>query len=185
MATCGTPPCPFQLADFRFTTPEFEIDDVPITGVLVQSADLATGTIATPGEHPLLYNLYYGLRTVLATDAQGVMGTTLPAERASAERMIADFKAGNTALTIDGKPTRYADITDPAIRDRFKIEQLDAWAEQYRLDVIDSDLRDAVADVAALVARLAQSAAAGDDVELETVRQAAEELAKRLASAGY
>jgi hypothetical protein len=48
-APCATPPCTFQLAAFRFTAPEFEIDDVPITGVLVQSAGLATGTIDAGG----------------------------------------------------------------------------------------------------------------------------------------
>jgi hypothetical protein len=50
---CPAPPCAFMLADFRFTTPDFEIDDVPITGVLVQSAGLAEGTIDAAGNFEL------------------------------------------------------------------------------------------------------------------------------------
>ncbi len=50
---CDTAPCPFHLAAFRFTTPDFEIADVPITGVLVQSAGLAVGTIDAAGNFTL------------------------------------------------------------------------------------------------------------------------------------
>ncbi len=46
---CATPPCKFSLATFRFTAPEFEIDGNPITGVLVQSAGEAEGTIDANG----------------------------------------------------------------------------------------------------------------------------------------
>jgi hypothetical protein len=53
-----------------------------------------------------------------------------------------------------------------------------------RITKVDTDLRDAVADVAALVARVATAAAAGDAVELEAVQRAAEELSAAVASAG-
>jgi hypothetical protein len=46
---CATSPCPFSLAAFRFTTPDFEIDDEPIRSVLVQSAGEARGTIDASG----------------------------------------------------------------------------------------------------------------------------------------
>ena len=46
---------------------------------------------------------------------------------------------------------------------------------------IDSDLRDAVADLAALVARLAEHTAAGSTAEIDLVREAATDLATRLA----
>jgi hypothetical protein len=55
-APCAAPPCLFQLADFQFTVPTFEIDDVPISGVVVQSAALATGTIDPAGNFTIPAN---------------------------------------------------------------------------------------------------------------------------------
>ena len=51
-----------------------------------------------------------------------------------------------------------------------------------RIAQVDTDLRDAVADLAALVARLAQPASTIDAAEVAAVRQAAEELVQRLAA---
>ena len=49
---------------------------------------------------------------------------------------------------------------------------------------VDAELRDAVADLATLVARLAAHSATGDETEIGAVREAAEELAARLSSQG-
>ncbi|HTM19040.1 MAG TPA: hypothetical protein VL172_00975 [Kofleriaceae bacterium] len=116
--------------------------ELGITVEANMSSNLRTGSIVDAGDHPLLYNLYYNVKTVLATDAQGVMGTTLPAEYAGAQLQIADFVAGNSAIVIEGKPTKYADITDQATRDRFDIKQLTSWADAYRAGVEQGDAGD-------------------------------------------
>ena len=48
-------------------------------GVYVESnigSNLATRSLLRPEDHPLIYQLYYGVKTVLGTDGQGVMGTS-------------------------------------------------------------------------------------------------------------
>ncbi len=52
-----------------------------------------------------------------------------------------------------------------------------------RIVNVDDELRDAVADLATLVARLAAHSAPGNEPEVGLVREAAEELAARLSSA--
>ena len=49
---------------------------------------------------------------------------------------------------------------------------------------VDAELRDAIAELATLVARLATHSAADNRVEMDLVREAAEELAARLSSQG-
>jgi hypothetical protein len=53
-----------------------------------------------------------------------------------------------------------------------------------KISNVDAELRDSVADLATLVARLAEHSAAGNTTEIGLVRKAAQELADRLASQG-
>jgi hypothetical protein len=55
-------------------------------------------------EHPLPVLLYYGVKTVLSTDAQGVMSTDIPKEYGSAAEIIKRFRSGQTRITIPEEP---------------------------------------------------------------------------------
>jgi hypothetical protein len=111
-------------------------------GVIVEAnigSNIATGSIASPTEHPLLYNLYYGTRTILNTDAQGVMNTTLPQEYQQAADLIDHFRANEFALDINGRRVYYRDIRDQNVRARFSIDQLHRWATEYRDQITAAD----------------------------------------------
>lgn len=121
-----------------------QIEHMKRLGIVVEAnigSNLATGSVANADQHPLLYNLYYGVETVLSTDAQGVMGTQLSIEYQRASALIAAFKSGETSLQIDGKIVRYADLS-PEIKKRFDIETLKGWAKKYVDDVHAYDARD-------------------------------------------
>ena len=62
-----------------------------------------TKSIASIEDHPLLYNLYYGVKTVLGTDAPGVMNTSKMKEYGKAKKLIAGFCSGDKYLEIDTK----------------------------------------------------------------------------------
>jgi hypothetical protein len=121
------------------------LDRIAALGVIVEAnvgSNLATGSIARAEDHPLLYNAFADVKTVLATDGEGVMGTDLQAERRRAEMQFADFKAGKFALEIDGKAIRYADIKDDATRKRFDVAWLDEQMKTYRDSVVAGDAED-------------------------------------------
>ncbi|GAB4114763.1 MAG: hypothetical protein OHK0013_49440 [Sandaracinaceae bacterium] len=114
-------------------------------GIIVEAnigSNIATGSIASPSEHPLLYNLYYGTRTILNTDAQGVMMTTLPAEYRRAAELIERFRGNDIALEINGRRVYYRDIRDPNVRARFSVDQLHRWAAEYRDEIRADDASD-------------------------------------------
>src|SRR5690606_39338355 len=94
-------------------------------------SNLATGSIANVGEHPLLRNLYFGVSTTLATDAQGVMNTTLADEYRRAAELIERFRRGEIALQIGTETKRYSDLT-PEQQDRFSLRWLEQQVANYR-----------------------------------------------------
>jgi hypothetical protein len=113
-------------------------------GIIVEAnvaSNLATGSIATIADHPLLYNLYYNVRTVLATDAGGVMGTTLPREYEVAREQIERYRRGDVALEIDGRRVPFNEL-DIGTQRRFTVDQLIGWAQDYRAGVHTGDQAD-------------------------------------------
>jgi adenosine deaminase len=121
-----------RLGHATHATPEI-LADMARIGVIVESnvgSNLATGSILRAEEHPLLLNMYYGVKTVLATDAQGVMGTTLPAEYQRAAFLIDRFKAGEP-LVVKGKTIYYRDL-DAAQQKRFSVDWLKQQLDGYR-----------------------------------------------------
>jgi hypothetical protein len=113
-------------------------------GIIVEAniaSNLATGAIARIADHPLLYNLYYNVRTVLATDAGGVMGTTVPQEYEVAREQIDIFRRGDTALEIDGRRVAFGEL-DPMTQRRFSVDTLIGWAQEYRAGMLAGDQTD-------------------------------------------
>jgi adenosine deaminase len=103
------------------------------SGVIVEAnvgSNIATGSVMRAEEHPLLQNMYYGVKTVLSTDAQGVMNTTLPAEYGRAAQLIARFKGGEP-MEIDGKKVNYADLP-PEQQARFSVDWLQQQLADYK-----------------------------------------------------
>jgi len=102
-------------------------------GIIVEAnvgSNIATGSVLSAGEHPLLANMFYGVKTVLATDAQGVMGTTLTVEYQRAQQLISQFKAGEP-IEIDGKKVFYKDLT-AAQKERFSVDWLKNELKDYQ-----------------------------------------------------
>jgi hypothetical protein len=121
-----------RLGHATHATPE-QIERMSRLGVIVEAnigSNVATGTIERASDHPLLYALYYGTPTVLGTDGEGVMGTTIAGEYKTAADLIHNFKAGNTSLQIEGKQISYADLP-PSIQSRFDMRMLVEWSQEY------------------------------------------------------
>jgi hypothetical protein len=122
-----------------------QLERLSALGVIVESnvgSNLATGAIARAADHPILYQAYLGVRTVLATDGEGVMGTNVQAEHRRAAMMFAEFRAGRIGLEVDGEVVHYADIADAATRERFSIEWIDQQSQAYRDGVAAGDAHD-------------------------------------------
>ncbi len=124
-------------------TPE-QLQQIADLGIVVEAnvgSNLATGAVTAASDHPILVNLYYGVDTMLSTDAQGVMDTTLSIEYQRAAQLIGLFQAGKTRLTIDGKDVSYDELP-PDVQRRFSLDTLEetarAYAERQRAD----DVRD-------------------------------------------
>jgi len=102
---------------------------------------LATEAIGSLRDHPLLYQLYYRQKTVLATDAQGVMDNTMKAEYARAQEIIDGFKNGDRAIEID-KQVRSWESLSASEKALFDIQHLKRWASEYRDSVARGDRSD-------------------------------------------
>src|SRR5262249_40819250 len=101
-------------------------------------SNLATGTIRSEDEHPLLDALYYEEPTILSTDGQGVMRTDIKKEYATAYRIIQRFRNGETHLVIGGEPVFFQELSTE-VQERFDINHLYRWAAEYRRDVMIGD----------------------------------------------
>ncbi len=87
-------------------------------------------------QHPLPLLLYYGVKTVLSTDAQGVMATNLPKEYGLADEIIQRFRRGETRITVpdpddpkSSKVLSWSDLT-PEQQQRFDTGFLERTAQQ-------------------------------------------------------
>ena len=92
------------------------------------------GEVDRLGQHPLGTLLYYGVKTVLSTDAQGVMSTSLPKEYGLADEIIQRFRRGESKLTIpdpddpgSSKTIAWKDLT-PDQQERFDVGFLERTA---------------------------------------------------------
>ncbi len=96
----------------------------------------ATGSVGDEFEKSqvILKFLYHGVRTILNTDAGGVMMTTLQNEYDAAEIIIENFKAGRIPITIDGA-LMYADLPEEKQKN-FEIQRLRSEAERYLEEVV-------------------------------------------------
>lgn len=79
--------------------------------------------------------------TMLSTDAQGVMETTLSIEYQRAAQLIGLFQAGRTRLHIDGKDLSYDDLP-PDVQRRFTLDTLEESARSYAERQRADDARD-------------------------------------------
>jgi hypothetical protein len=117
-------------------------------GVIAEAnigSNVQTGSIAPDmSEHPLLLQLYHEVPTILSTDAQGVMQTGMADEYARARKIIDDFRAPGSRVTIevDGVRKRFDELT-PKEQARFDVAKLEAWAKAYGEDVARGDTKDA------------------------------------------
>ncbi len=110
-------------------------------GVIIEAnigSNKATGSIGTLQEHPLLYQLYYGAKTVLSTDGHGVMNTNLTKEYQRASEILQEFAKNEKFLRIEGKEIRWSDLST-AQKHRFTIKQLKQWAAEYGDNVRSGD----------------------------------------------
>src|SRR5262249_16902143 len=101
-----------RLGHVTHATPE-QIERMAKCRVIIEAnigSNVRTGSIKDDSEHPLLYALYYGTPTVLGTDGQGVMGTTLTGEYDRAAQIIADFKSGLSRIQVGGAELSYTQL---------------------------------------------------------------------------
>jgi hypothetical protein len=103
-------------------------------GVIVEAnigSNTITRAIATADEHPLLFNILYGVQTVLGTDGQGVMQTVRRKEYDHARDQIQRFRAGKVGLKVSERSVlHYADLS-PEQQKRFSMETLQLDEDQY------------------------------------------------------
>jgi hypothetical protein len=124
-------------------TPE-QIQRLAKLGVIAEAnlgSNLETHSISKIEDHPLLYQLYYQQRTVLGTDGQGVMGTTMKDQIDDAAQLIHRFKTGKVNIIIDGKTMTFADLS-PEEKLRFEISHLMRWAAEAGALVKQGDTQD-------------------------------------------
>ena len=113
---------------------------------------MVTGSIASgiEQEQVLLKFLFYNLKTIINTDAGGVMGTTIVREYRIAQQIINKFKNNQVEITIGNKKYFYTqlpstmdrikdydyELLPPDKKDNFDMEYLILEAEEYRTNVV-------------------------------------------------
>ena len=80
--------------------------------------------------HSLLNLLYHEVPTVLNTDAQGVMHTTMQREYQQADRLISLFQKNKLPMKLEDKQVYFKDLS-PEAQARFDPARLREWAEKY------------------------------------------------------
>jgi len=129
-------------------TPE-QLQRIARLGVTVEAnigSNMITGSVARLDDHPLLMNLYYGVKTVLGTDGGGVMQTQREREYRLARALIQRFRNGQLSLELpDGTTIGFKDIPIAAQR-RFTVDTLQRTEDDYHARIIDADRADRVRD---------------------------------------
>jgi hypothetical protein len=123
-----------------------QIERIAKLGVIVEAnigSNEITNSVAKADDHPLLYNLYYRVKTVAGTDAQGVMQTDRRREYARARQHIERFRNNEFALELaDGKRVHFRDLSRKE-QDRFSLDTLEKQEDAYHATVVAGDRNDA------------------------------------------
>ncbi len=113
---------------------EDQIAQLASLGVHVEvnlGSNLATGSIESLDQHPLLAMLYHDVDLSINTDAGGVMSTDLDREFIHAGNIIEAFQNGDTSLVIGGNEVTFDEL--PAdVQARFSVESLEQRAQEHR-----------------------------------------------------
>ena len=110
-----------RLGHVTHATPE-HIEQMKRLGVIAEvnvGSNLATGALPADSnndgrrldEHPLVSLMLAGIPTVLSTDAQGVMSTSMSREYGFAADILADFRAGKTTAMLNGEPVTFSKLS--------------------------------------------------------------------------
>ena len=114
-------------------------------GVIVEAnigSNVITKSIVKVEDHPLLFNMYRGLKTVVGTDGGGVMRTDRRREYESARKLIAEFRRGDARLELeDGRLVSFRDLT-PEEQSRFSIDTIGKTEDDYHRLVQAGDRTD-------------------------------------------
>lgn len=142
-----------RLGHVTHATPS-QLEEIQRLGIIIEAnltSNLVTGSIASPAEQEqvLLKFLFYNLKTIINTDAGGVMGTTIVREYRIAQQIINKFKSNQLELTIDNKKYFYTqlparmdriknydyELLPPDKKDNFDMEHLIKQAEEYLCNI--------------------------------------------------
>ncbi|HVV85456.1 MAG TPA: hypothetical protein VHE35_20495 [Kofleriaceae bacterium] len=132
-----------RLGHATHATPE-QLQRIARLGIVVEAnvgSNLATRSVTSAQEHPLLSNLYHGVDTILSTDAQGVMRTNLTIEYQRAAQLIELFRAGLTRLRLGDHDVAFAELP-PELQRRFALDTLLDTARAYGARVRADDVHD-------------------------------------------
>jgi adenosine deaminase len=143
-----------RLGHVTHATPS-QLSELQKLGIIIEAnltSNLVTGSAATSAirEQVLLKFLLINLKTIINTDAGGVMGTTIVREYRIAQQIINKFKKNQVEITIGSKKYFYTQLPDtmdridgydyellpPDKKDNFDMENLIKEAEEYRTNVV-------------------------------------------------
>lgn len=143
-----------RLGHVTHTTPT-QLLELQKLGIIIEAnltSNLVTGSVTSllEQEQVLLKFLFYNLRTIINTDAGGVMGTTIVREYRIAQQIINKFKNNQIELTLDNKKYFYSQLPDtmdrikdyeyellpPEKKNNFDMEHLILEAEDYLRNIV-------------------------------------------------
>lgn len=126
-------------------TPE-QLEEIKELDIIVEAnlgSNLATRSVGSEFERDqvILKFLYHGVRTILNTDAGGVMMTTLQSEYEAVEEILEKFKAGrismrsHASVALNNRSIKYTDLPKEKQKN-FDIQRLIREAEKYLEEVV-------------------------------------------------
>jgi adenosine deaminase len=143
-----------RLGHVTHATPS-QLSEIQKLGIIIEAnltSNLVTGSIASETEQGqvLLKFLFYNLKTIINTDAGGVMGTTIVREYRIAQQIINKFKNNQLELTLENKKYFYSQLPDkmdrikdyeyellpPEKKDNFNMSHLILEAEEYLQNIV-------------------------------------------------
>lgn len=95
-------------------TTDLQLGRIARLGIVIEAnvgSNLATGSIVDVEEHPIMRAAYFDATTVLATDGQGVMHTTLPDEYRRAGELFAMLKSGAITLKVGDRTLTWKSLS--------------------------------------------------------------------------
>ncbi len=104
-------------------------------------SNVVTKSIGSVDEHPLLRQLYFGVRTLLGTDGPGVMGTSRVGEYATAQLIIQKFRVNALTLQIDSMQVKFSELA-PDVQARFSMDYIRKMEDAHHAEVLADDAHD-------------------------------------------